>query len=47
MLSIPRDSYVPIACWSGTPENKITHAAAYGTDCMMDTIENYFDVTID
>ena len=47
MLSIPRDSYVPISCWSGTPENKITHAAAYGTDCMMDTIENYFDVTID
>ena len=47
MLSIPRDSYVPIACWSGQPENKITHAAAYGTDCMMDTIENYFDVTID
>ncbi len=47
MLSIPRDSYVPIACWSGTPENKITHAAAYGTDCMMSTIENYFDITID
>ena len=47
MLSIPRDSYVPIACWSGQPENKITHAAAYGTDCMMQTIENYFDVTID
>ncbi len=47
MLSIPRDSYVPIACWNGNPENKITHAAAYGTDCMMDTIENYFDVTID
>ena len=47
MLSIPRDSYVPIACWNGQPENKITHAAAYGTDCMMDTIENYFDVTID
>ncbi len=47
MLSIPRDSYVPIACWSDQAENKITHAAAYGTDCMMDTIENYFDVTID
>ena len=47
MLSIPRDSYVPIACWSGNPENKITHAAAYGTDCMMSTIENYFDVNID
>ena len=47
MLSIPRDSYVPIACWSGRPENKITHAAAYGTDCMINTIENYFDVNID
>lgn len=47
MLSIPRDSYVPIACWSGKPENKITHAAAYGTDCMINTIENYFDVNID
>ncbi|MBD9098718.1 hypothetical protein EGP98_03830 [bacterium] len=47
MISIPRDSYVPIACWSGKPENKITHAAAYGTDCMMSTIENYFDVKID
>ena len=47
MISIPRDSYVPIACWSGKPENKITHAAAYGTDCMMSTIEEYFDITID
>ncbi len=47
MLSIPRDSYVPIACWSGRPENKITHAAAYGNDCMINTIENYFDVDID
>ena len=47
MLSIPRDSYVPIACWNNKAENKITHAAAYGTDCMMQTIENYFDVKID
>ena len=47
MLSIPRDSYVPIACWSGNPENKITHAAAYGNDCMINTIENYFDIKID
>ena len=47
MLSIPRDSYVPIACWNGKPENKITHAAAYGNDCMINTIENYFDVNID
>ena len=47
MFSIPRDSYVPIACWSGRPENKITHAAAYGNDCMINTIQNYFDVNID
>lgn len=47
MLSIPRDSYVPIACWSGRPENKITHAAAYGNDCMINTIENYLDINID
>lgn len=47
MISIPRDSYVPIACWAGQPENKITHAAAYGNDCMINTIQNYFDVTID
>ena len=47
MFSIPRDSYVPISCWSGKPENKITHAAAYGNDCMMNTIEEYFKVNID
>lgn len=47
MLSIPRDSYVPIACWPGKKENKITHAAAYGTDCMINTIENFFGVDID
>lgn len=47
MLSIPRDSYVPISCWNGKPENKITHAAAYGTDCMIHTIEDYLDTNID
>ena len=47
MLSIPRDSYVPIACWSGKPENKITHAAVYGNDCMINTIEDYFNTNID
>ena len=47
MISIPRDSYVPIACWPGKEENKITHAAAYGNDCMINTIEEYFDVNID
>lgn len=47
MLSIPRDSYVPIACWSSKAENKITHAAGYGNDCMMNTIEQYLGINID
>jgi len=47
ILSIPRDTYVPIMCFSGHRKNKITHAAWYGEDCMIDTIENYMDITID
>lgn len=47
MLSIPRDSYVPISCFTGKYENKITHAAWHGTDCMMQTIEDYFGIKID
>ncbi len=47
MLSIPRDTYLPIACWPGKEENKITHAAAYGNDCMINTIEDFFDINID
>lgn len=47
MVSIPRDSYLPIACWPGKDENKITHAAAYGNDCMMNTIEDFFGINID
>ena len=47
MLSFPRDSYVPISCWSGRPENKITHAAMYGNDCMISTIEDYLETKID
>ena len=47
ILSIPRDSYVPIACFSGQRKNKITHAAWKGETCMMNTIENFLDVNID
>ena len=47
ILSIPRDSYVPIACFSGQRKNKITHAAWQGEDCMINTIENFLDITID
>lgn len=47
MLSIPRDTYVPITCFAGQKKNKITHAAWYGETCMMSTIENMFDIDID
>lgn len=45
MMSIPRDSYVPISCRNNT-KNKLTHAGWFGTDCMIETIENVFDVDI-
>ena len=47
ILSIPRDSYVPIMCFAGNKKNKITHAAWYGEECMMDTIENFTGIPID
>lgn len=47
ILSIPRDSYVPIACFPNQRRNKITHAAWYGESCMVSTIENLFDIKID
>lgn len=45
MMSIPRDSYLPISC-RNNQKNKLTHAGWYGTDCMIETIENTFDVDI-
>ena len=46
VFSIPRDTYVPIAC-NNNKQNKINSAAAYGTKCMINTIENLTDITID
>lgn len=45
MMSIPRDSYLPISC-RNNQKNKLTHAGWYGTDCMIETIENTFDIDI-
>ena len=47
MLSIPRDTYVPIACFKNQIENKITHAAWYGESCMIETIQNFTGIKID
>lgn len=47
ILSIPRDTYVPISCLEGQRKNKITHAAWYGEECMISTIENLMGIDID
>ena len=47
ILSIPRDTYVPIACFAGKSKSKITHAAWYGEECMMNTIEDFTGIDID
>ena len=47
MLSIHRDTYVPISCYSDKHETKINASAAKGTKCAIETIQDYLDVTID
>ena len=46
ILSIPRDTFVPITCYRNV-RSKITHAASGGDKCMISTIENFLDVDID
>lgn len=46
MLSIPRDSYVPITCM-GNKKNKIAHSALGGDKCMINTVQNLVGINID
>ncbi len=46
LLSLPRDIYVPIACRHNNYA-KINSSAAYGTSCVIKTVENLTDITID
>lgn len=46
IFSIPRDTYVPIAC-RNNKEYKINSSAAYGTKCVIDTIEQLTEIKID
>lgn len=46
IFSIPRDTFVPIACRGGQ-ENKINSSAYGGTSCVVKTIENLTDIKID
>ena len=47
VLSIPRDTYVPISCFPNQKKNKITHAGWQGESCMEKTIENFTGINID
>ena len=46
VLSVPRDTFVPITCYRNV-RSKITHAAGGGDDCMITTLENFLEVDID
>lgn len=47
ITSIPRDSYVPIMCYGDKRKDKITHANVGGTECVVSTVANMFDIEID
>ena len=46
ILSIPRDTYVPISCYNNL-ESKITHSGWNGENCVISTLENWMGLTID
>ena len=46
VFSVPRDTYVPIACLKNQ-SSKINSSAAYGTQCVINTVQNLIDIKID
>lgn len=46
MASIPRDTFVPLACKDGAMD-KLTHAGLYGVECQINTLENLIGLPID
>ena len=47
ILSIPRDTRVPIVCTKSKAKNKINSTGAYGAECVMNTITNFTGIEID
>ena len=45
LISIPRDTYVPVTCEGGV-RDKITHSGNYGVNCTISSLEEYFDIDI-
>lgn len=47
MTSIARDSYVPISCYRGQSYDKINHSRNVSRNCLIDTVEDLFEIEID
>ena len=47
ILSVPRDTYVPIGCLKGLPKSKITHSGWNGESCVIKTINKWMDIDVD
>lgn len=47
LVSIPRDYYVPLSISDYGTKDKLTHAALYGVNCSIDTVENFTGLTMD
>lgn len=45
LISIPRDTYIPVTCEGGI-RDKITHSGNYGIQCTIDSLEQYFNIDI-
>ena len=44
LISIPRDSYLPVSCRGGY--DKITHSGSGGVSCTVESLENAFNIKI-
>lgn len=46
MTSIPRDSFVAIACYPDQQKDKIGHAFSVSRECAIETVKNMFDIEV-
>lgn len=44
LVSVPRDSYVQLGCFSKKAMDKLTHAGVYGLECSIKTMQDLFEV---
>ncbi len=45
MTGIPRDLYIPQVCQKNQTD-KLTHSGAFGLDCTVESVENYFNIDL-